>query len=115
MRKSSVILVALLLVTAVNVNGQSKAPLKLLHTTPLAGFAGDMDHFAVDLKGHRLFLTAEVHKTVEVFDLNTGENIHSITGFGTPHEILFRPDFYERGAIGRSWMIIQLMPNRSRS
>jgi len=92
MSKSSVILVALLLVTAVNVNGQSKAPLKLLHTTPLAGFAGDMDHFAVDLKGHRLFLTAEVHKTVEVFDLNTGENIHSITGFGTPHEILFRPD-----------------------
>ena len=33
---------------------------------------------------------AEVHKTVEVFDLN--ERIHSITGFGTPHEILFRPD-----------------------
>jgi DNA-binding beta-propeller fold protein YncE len=92
MRKSSVILVALLLVTAVNVNGQSNAPLKLLHTTPLPGFAGDMDHFAVDLKGHRLFLTAEVHKTVEVFDLNTGESIHSITGFGTPHEILFRPD-----------------------
>ena len=24
--------------------------------------------------------------------MNTGERIHSITGFGTPHEILFRPD-----------------------
>ena len=24
--------------------------------------------------------------------MNTGEHIHSITGFGTPHEILFRPD-----------------------
>jgi DNA-binding beta-propeller fold protein YncE len=37
-------------------------------------------------------VTAEVHHTVEVFDVNTGEHIHSITGFGTPHEILFRPD-----------------------
>jgi DNA-binding beta-propeller fold protein YncE len=92
MRKSSVLFVALLLVTALNVAGQSDAPLKLLHTTPLPGFKGDMDHFAVDLKGHRLFLTAEVHKTVEVFDLNSGDRIHSIEGFGTPHEILFRPD-----------------------
>src|SRR3984893_7386170 len=92
MRKSSVICWTLLLATAVSVNAHGTAPLKLLHTTPLPDFKGDMDHFAVDLKGHRLFLTAEVHKTVEVFDLNTGERIHSITGFGTPHEILFRPD-----------------------
>ncbi len=92
MSKSNVMFWALLLVTAVSVNAQGNTPLKLLHTTPLPGFAGDLDHFAVDLKGNRLFVTAEVHKTVEVFDLNTGERIHSITGFGTPHEILFRPD-----------------------
>src|SRR5712691_1759042 len=92
MSKSNVIFWALLLVTAVSVNAQGNAPLKLLHTTPLPGFKGDLDHSAVDLKGNRLFVTAEVHKTVEVFDLKTGERIHSITGFGTPHEILFRPD-----------------------
>src|ERR1700694_6258356 len=91
MRKSHSILLALSLVIAVRVNAQGSAPLKLLHTTPLPDFKGDLDHFAVDLKGHRLFVTAEVHKTVEVFDLNTGERIHSITGFGTPHEVLFRP------------------------
>jgi DNA-binding beta-propeller fold protein YncE len=51
-----------------------------------------LDHFAVDLKGHRVFVTAEVHHTVEILNLNNGERIHSITGFGTPHEILFRPD-----------------------
>jgi DNA-binding beta-propeller fold protein YncE len=85
-------LFGLLLVIGVLANAQGEAPLKLLHTTPLAGFKGDLDHSAVDLKGHRLFVTAEVHKTVEVFDLNTGEHIHSITGFGTPHEILFRPN-----------------------
>ena len=87
----AVLLVALSLV-AVRAEAQGNAPLKLLHTTPLPDFKGDLDHFAVDLKGNRLFVTAEVHKTVEVFNLNTGERIHSITGFGTPHEILFRPD-----------------------
>jgi DNA-binding beta-propeller fold protein YncE len=124
MRKSHSILLALSLVIAVRVNAQGNAPLKLLHTTPLPGFAGDLDHFAVDLKGHRLFVTAEVHHTVEVFDLNTGERIHSITGFETPHEILFRPktntlivaDGAEGGAMasaklvnGKTYQIIDTM------
>ena len=39
---------------------QEKAPLKLAATIPLPGLKdGDFDHFAVDLDGHRLFLTAE--------------------------------------------------------
>jgi DNA-binding beta-propeller fold protein YncE len=70
---------------------QEKSPMKLVATTPLPGFTGDFDHFAVDLKGKRLFLTAEDHKTVEVFDLD-GKRITSITGFGQPHAILFMPD-----------------------
>ena len=72
-------------------HAQDKMPMKLVATTPLPGFTGDFDHFAVDLKGKRLFLTAEDHKTVEVFDLD-GKRIKSITGFGQPHAILFMPD-----------------------
>ena len=53
MRKSAAIFSALLLLAGVRVGAQGNAPLKLLHTTPLPGFAGDLDHFAVDLKGHR--------------------------------------------------------------
>src|ERR1700690_4609903 len=75
----------------VKVGAQDTPPLKLVATTPLPGFSGDFDHFAVDLKGKRLFLTAEDHKTVEVFDLD-GKRIKSITGFGQPHAILFMPD-----------------------
>jgi DNA-binding beta-propeller fold protein YncE len=78
--------------TPIGVNAQEKLPLKLVATTPLPGFSGDFDHFAVDLKGNRLFLAAEDHKTVEVFDLHTGNPLHSITGFGQPHAILFMPD-----------------------
>lgn len=75
-----------------NVKAQEKSSLKLIATTPLPGFSGDFDHFAVDLKGNRLFLAAEDHKTVEVFELRSGKSIHSITGFGQPHAILFLPD-----------------------
>lgn len=81
----------LFLAVAAKVNAQGKIPMKLVATTPLPGFTGDFDHFAVDLKGKRLFLTAEDHKTVEVFDLD-GKRIKSIEGFGQPHAILYMPD-----------------------
>ena len=66
------------------VKAQEKLPLKLIATTPMPGFTGDFDHFGLDLKGNRLFLASEDQKTVEVFDLRTGERIHSIKGFGQP-------------------------------
>ena len=69
---------------ATTVKAQEKLPLKLIATTPMPGFTGDFDHFGLDLKGNRLFLASEDQKTVEVFDLRTGERIHSIKGFGQP-------------------------------
>ena len=66
------------------VKAQEKPPLKLIATTPLPGFTGDLDHFGIDLNGNRLFLASEERKTVEVFDLLTGKRIHSIDGFGQP-------------------------------
>jgi DNA-binding beta-propeller fold protein YncE len=78
------------LVIATRVGAQEKLPLKLVTTTPLPGFTGDFDHFGLDLKGKRLFLAAEDHKTVEVFDLD-GKRLTSITGFGQPHAILYMP------------------------
>src|SRR5712664_2642331 len=69
-----------------------KAPLKLIRTVPLPGLEGDFDHFAADTAGNRLFLAAEEHHTIEVFDLQTGKTLHSITGFDTPHSILYLPE-----------------------
>src|SRR6202171_834380 len=79
-------------VCALMVEAQEKLPLKLIIRTPMPGYEGDFDHFGVDLKGNRLFLAAEEHKTVEVFDLRTGKRIHSITGFGHPLMMAFLPD-----------------------
>jgi DNA-binding beta-propeller fold protein YncE len=69
-----------------------KAPLRLVSTTPLPGIEGDFDHFTADVKGNRLFLAAEEHHTVEVFDLHTGKTLHSITGFDTPHSMVYLPE-----------------------
>jgi YVTN family beta-propeller protein len=81
-----------LAVLAVSSNAQEKVPLKLVATTPMPGFTGDFDHFGLDLKGNRLFLAAEDQKTVEVFDLRTGEWIHSIKGFGHPLTMAYLPE-----------------------
>jgi hypothetical protein len=70
-----------------------EAPLRLVQTMPVpGGVEGRFDHFAVDLKGKRLFLAAPDHKTVEVFDLAAGKWIHSIGGFVTPHAIVYLPE-----------------------
>ena len=91
MKKLLGLVFAFFIAFAPNARSQDKAPLKLIATTPLPDFTGDFDHFAVDLKGKRLFLTAEDHKTVEVFDLE-GKRIHSITGFGQPHAAVVLAD-----------------------
>ena len=63
-------------------------PLKLIRSTPLPGFEGDFDHFAVDLKGGQLFVSAEEHHSVEIFNLD-GEHVGSITEVTTPHTLAF--------------------------
>jgi len=67
-------------------------PLHLKTSVPLPDIKGDFDHFAADLSGGRLFLAAEEHKSVEVFDLKTGKHIKSISGFDTPHAIVYSPE-----------------------
>lgn len=91
-RRLFFILVAFLALAAGS-QAQEKSPLKLVQTIPLPGLKdGDFDHFAVDLAGHRLFLTAEKNGSVQVFDTGTNKLIHTITGLDEPHAILFRKD-----------------------
>jgi DNA-binding beta-propeller fold protein YncE len=67
-------------------------PLRLVQTVALPGITGDFDHFAIDVKGKRLFLAGEDHKTVEVIDIEKSRSLRSLTGFGTPHSIVYLPD-----------------------
>ncbi|MCU1270020.1 MAG: hypothetical protein JWN74_1314 [Acidobacteriaceae bacterium] len=91
-RPLNVYITTILALCALLSNAQEKLPLKLITTTPMPGFIGDFDHFGLDRKGNRLFLAAEEHKTVEVFDLRTGGRIHSIEGFGQPLMMVYLPE-----------------------
>lgn len=79
--------VTVLLFSAV-LAAQTATPLHLKNTIPLPDIKGDFDHFAVDLAGNRLYLAAEDHKSVEVFELKSGKHLKSIGGFDTPHAIV---------------------------
>ena len=77
---------------AITVSAQSKPPLRLLQTIPLPDLkAGDFDHFAVDLPGHRLFLTGEAAHAVLVMDLRANKLIHTISDVDEPHSMLYLP------------------------
>lgn len=71
--------------------GETSA-LKLLKTIPLPGVTGRFDHFALDIKGNRLFVAALGNNTLEAIDLTAAKRIQSIPGLGKPTGILFLPD-----------------------
>jgi hypothetical protein len=71
---------------------QRPVPLRRITAISVPGIRGDFDHFAADEKGGRLFLAGEDHQTLEVFDLQSGRHLKSVTGFRTPHSVLYLPE-----------------------
>jgi len=51
---------------------------------PLTKVEGRMDHLGIDVKGHRLFATAFDNHTLEVIDLKTGRQVHTIPDLDEP-------------------------------
>src|SRR6266403_5152711 len=92
-KKMRFVFLALFVALAFSLQAQEKAPLKLVETIPLPGLKdGDFDHFAPDVDGHRLFLTAEENGKVQVLDTNTNKLIHTIEDVKAPHAILYLQD-----------------------
>jgi len=79
LRKQSIFLATIFVLFVFKIP-RAAEPLTLIQTVPLPALReGDFDHFALDLTGHRLFLTAE-KGAVEVFDLRTNElRVHKVT------------------------------------
>ena len=67
-------------------------PLRLVKTIPLPGVQGRIDHMAVDVAGHRLFVCALGNNTLEVVDLKKGERTASIPGFHEPQGVRYLPE-----------------------
>jgi len=91
--KRLLFLAVLFALSGVTANSQGSAPLKLIQTFKLPpDVKGNFDHFAIDLKGSRLFATPEDYKAVVIFDAKTGEIVHTIKGIERPHAVLYRED-----------------------
>lgn len=76
---------------AQSTEARGRAPLHLLHTVRLPGLHGRLDHFAVDLAGDRLFMSALGDDTLEVFSLRTNRLIHSLRGLSEPQGVTYTP------------------------
>ncbi|MDE2052382.1 MAG: hypothetical protein KGL45_11675 [Gammaproteobacteria bacterium] len=69
----------------------AEAPLTPLGHTDIPGYTGDFDAITPDPAQDRIFMAAEDHGTVEVFDLGTGRHLRTLRTFGTPHQIFLVP------------------------
>ena len=91
--KRLLVVLALVLVWVATSPAQEKTPLRLVQTVSLPGLQRHWDHFGVDVKGNRLFLTSdEDEAVVDVFDLKTNKLIHTITGTKGAHNVLAFPE-----------------------
>ena len=68
-----------------------EATLELVATIPMPGVKGRIDHFAADIKRHRLFVAALGNDTVEVLDVAGNRHEKSVAGFGEPQGLVHLP------------------------
>ena len=78
----------LLFALALRGDGQESATLKLTKTIALPGVKGRFDHFAYDVKDHRLFVAALGNNTLEVIDTAEGKRLKTISGLHKPTGVL---------------------------
>ena len=72
--------------------GAGEPALEPVATIPMPGVKGRIDHLAVDLKRHRLFVAALGNNTVEVVDTEQHRHEKSLPGFGEPQGVLYLPE-----------------------
>src|SRR5213594_2902344 len=86
------LLIWLLCSVVLVLRAQEPATLKLTKTIALPGVKGRFDHFAIDAKGHRLFVAALGNNTLEVVDVDAGKRLKSITGLHKPTGVAYLPE-----------------------
>jgi DNA-binding beta-propeller fold protein YncE len=86
-----VLLVACVLFGCGNNQTKKTSALRRVHTIPLYGVEGRIDHLAVDLADGRLFVAALENNTLEVVDLTTGKRVDQVRGLLEPQGVAYVP------------------------
>src|SRR5437899_8657682 len=92
MKKLTAVLLIFSSALLVGAQAQQATPLTLNKTIPLPGVKGRFDHFAIDVKGRRLFVAALGNNTLESLDVANGMRLHTITGLRKPQGVLYLPE-----------------------
>jgi DNA-binding beta-propeller fold protein YncE len=69
--------------------GEDSHVLALKSRIALPDVKGRIDHFSVDVKGQRLFVSAVGNHTLEVLDLQTGKRVHTIPDLAEPQGVFY--------------------------
>ncbi len=72
-------------------SGQDSLGLSLKSRIDLPHVNNRIDHFSVDLKGRRIFVSALGNHTVEVLDLRTGKHLRTISDLAEPQGVFYEP------------------------
>jgi YVTN family beta-propeller protein len=90
---SAVVFISIALVTAPTVHFQAAEPaaLTLEAKISLGNVTGRIDHLAIDLEHHRLFVAELGNNTVGVVDLNSRSVVHRISGLREPQGVAYLP------------------------
>ena len=92
MKKIYILFLSLFFVVLHIASADNFSTFTLIQKIPLPGVKGRLDHMAIDLKGGRLFIPALGNNTLEVIDLKSGKQIHTIKGLSEPQGVIFVPD-----------------------
>jgi DNA-binding beta-propeller fold protein YncE len=90
--KSNIRVILLLLSVSVSLFAADSGALKLKATIPLPGVKGRFDHFAIDMKSHRLFVAALGNNSLEIIDTVESKKLQSITGLHKPTGVAYLPE-----------------------
>jgi DNA-binding beta-propeller fold protein YncE len=82
---------ALVLLAAQNQAITQGEGLKLEAKIPIGNVNGRIDHMAIDLARHRLFVAELGNNTVGIVDLNSRNVIHTLSGFKEPQGVAYLP------------------------
>jgi len=77
--------------TSVRAESGSNPDFHLIKTIVLPHVSGRIDHLSIDLKNHRLFISALGYNSILVLDLKTEKIIHRISGLENPQGVLYIP------------------------
>lgn len=82
---------ACVLLAGTAIRARAAQTMRLVATIRMDNVKGRIDHFGIDLKGNRLFLSALGNDTVEVFDLRSNRRLHTIRGLHEPQGTTYAP------------------------